>query len=578
MLLKKIQIQNFKSFGNNINQFEFNLTKGELILLTAPNGHGKSSIQESIDFALFGKVKGKSKKTIKLSSLPNRYNDNLMVSLDFESFGKDINVTRKINPSKLDVSIEGDWVKRAGKSNIQAKLDEYVDFDLDSWKSFISMSINDFKNFMTLSPEEKRLLLDRLFNLEMINNVTKVLKEKKKSYKSQIDVFQTEIRSYESSLNEFKISIDKLKVAKNDNIEAEKIEIKDNMLSKKEEFKTLKEKLDKCVTKESEFRALVSEKQNEFTKVKFQIEETQKKIDLFNSGQCHTCGSDLSAETHNSHKGELNDALESLTSLKEVIKKDGSDAKAKLDKVLVINKETNQLFSELKIYLQNLKSRLEVLNSEDDVDTDENCATINSLNESIEKIENRKVESGDNLSNVKTEDSTLDQLLKVFSNDGIKKSIISKIVVPINHFIQENLEQMNVEFTVELDDQFSARLFLLGQEVDVESISTGETKKVNIAIMLAYLKLIRMKRHINLLFLDEVFSSIDIDGIYSILKMLRKFANDYNINIFLVHHAMLESSYFDRVIKVEKNITSNIIEDENYSPDSNTDSDNEYNG
>ena len=70
-----------------------------------------------------------------------------------------------------------------------------------------------------------------------------------------------------------------------------------------------------------------------------------------------------------------------------------------------------------------------------------------------------------------------------------------------------------------------------------------------------------MKRHINLLFLDEVFSSIDIDGIYSILKMLRKFANDYNINIFLVHHAMLESSYFDRVVKVEKNITSNIIEE-----------------
>jgi DNA repair exonuclease SbcCD ATPase subunit len=574
MILKKLQIQNFKSFGNNINEFEFNLTKGELILLTAPNGHGKSSIQESIDFALFGKVKGKSKKTIKLTSLPNRYNNNLMVSLDFESFGKDVNVVRKINPSKLDVNIEGEFVKRAGKANVQAKLDEYVDFDLDSWKSFISMSINDFKNFMTLTPEEKRLLLDRLFNLEMINNVTKILKEKKKQYKSQIDIFNTEIRSYESSLNEFKKSIDKLKIAKEDNIEAEKAEIKESMLSKKEEFGSLKEKIEKCTNKETEFRNLVSEKQTEFTKVKFQIEETQKKINLFNSGVCPTCGSDLSVETHNSYRNELNDTLESLTALKEEIKKEGGEAKTKLDKLLKISKETNQLFSELKIYLKNLKSRLEQLNNKEDVDEDETCDTINSLNESIQTIEERKTESSDNLLGVKSEDSTLDQLLKVFSNDGIKKSIISKIVVPINHFIRENLEQMNVEFTVELDDQFSAKLYLLGQEIDVESISTGETKKVNIAIMLAYLKLIRMKRHINLLFLDEVFSSIDIDGIYSILKMLRKFANDYNINIFLVHHAMLESSYFDRVIRVEKNITSNIIEEEK----SEQVTDNEFNG
>ena len=138
--------------------------------------------------------------------------------------------------------------------------------------------------------------------------------------------------------------------------------------------------------------------------------------------------------------------------------------------------------------------------------------------------------------------------------------MISKIVVPINHFIQENLDQMNVEFTVKLDDQFSARLYLLGQEIDVESISTGENKIVSICIMLAYLKLIRMKRHINLLFLDEVFSSIDIENIYKVLKLLKSFANEYNINIFLVHHAMLDNTYFDRIIKVEKNITSNIIE------------------
>lgn len=573
MILKKIDIQNFKSFGNNINTFEFNLKKGELILVTAPNGSGKSSVQEAIDFALFGKVKGKSKKTLKLSSLPNRYNNNLMVNLEFESFGSDISVTRKINPSNLHVTENSIPIKTAGKSNVQSKLDEYVDFDLDSWKSFISMSINDFKNFMTLTPEEKRLLLDRLFNLEMINNVTKVLKEKKKLNKNKIDLFNAEVRSYENSLQEFKDSVNKLKEASKNNIEAEKEEIRNNILSKKEEFKQLSEKLKKCENKESDIRKEISSKQDSFSKIRYQIEDTQKKIDLYNKGKCPTCGSDLTTETFNSHKNELNESIKKLNLLKDETKDEGVELNNQLKKITDITKKSNQLFSELKVYLTNLKNRLSELNNEEDIDESE-CSTITSLNESIQRIESRKQESNISLDDVKDSESTLDQLLKVFSDDGIKKSIISKIVVPINYFIRENLEQMNIDFTVELDDQFSATLSLLGQEIDVESLSTGETKKVNIAIMLAYLKLIRMKRHINLLFLDEVFSSIDVEGIYSILKMLRKFANDYNINIFLVHHAMLESSYFDRVIKIEKNITSNIIEE---TIESNI-SENDYNG
>ena len=113
-----------------------------------------------------------------MGSLPNRFNKNLMVDLEFETRNTQIKVTRRI-PSKLELNIDGVDFKRAGSKNAQAKLEEYLDFDLNSWKSFISMSINDFKNFMILTPEEKRLLLDRLFNLELINDVHDVLKKMK---------------------------------------------------------------------------------------------------------------------------------------------------------------------------------------------------------------------------------------------------------------------------------------------------------------------------------------------------------------------------------------------------------------
>jgi DNA repair exonuclease SbcCD ATPase subunit len=72
MIIKKITIKNFKSFGNNEQIIELNPKYGELILLSGRNGAGKSSIPEAIDYCLFNKVKGKKKKHIVLSALPMR--------------------------------------------------------------------------------------------------------------------------------------------------------------------------------------------------------------------------------------------------------------------------------------------------------------------------------------------------------------------------------------------------------------------------------------------------------------------------------------------------------------------------
>jgi ABC-type Mn2+/Zn2+ transport system ATPase subunit len=74
------------------------------------------------------------------------------------------------------------------------------------------------------------------------------------------------------------------------------------------------------------------------------------------------------------------------------------------------------------------------------------------------------------------------------------------------------------------------------------------------------LKLIRTKKHINILFLDEVFSSIDLEGIDSILLLLKSFANEYNINIFVVHHAILSEEMFDRILKINKEVFTSIEE------------------
>ena len=78
--------------------------------------------------------------------------------------------------------------------------------------------------------------------------------------------------------------------------------------------------------------------------------------------------------------------------------------------------------------------------------------------------------------------------------------------------------------------------------------------------MLAYIKMLRMKRNINVLFLDEVFASVDVQGIEDILILFKKFANERKINIFLVHHSELKDWYFDRIMMIKKDTFSYIEE------------------
>ena len=186
--------------------------------------------------------------------------------------------------------------------------------------------------------------------------------------------------------------------------------------------------------------------------------------------------------------------------------------------------------------------------------------SIQKFEETITEINTKKVKSEDHLDVNREKSLYHKELSKVFSENGVKKVIINNIIDPINFFITQNIKKINLPFEVILDETFDAKIFSLGNEIDPETLSTGESKKINLCILIAYLKLIRLKRSINILFLDEVFSSIDIESIDGMLEMIKDFASEYKINIFLVHHAILAAEHFDRILIVEKNIFSKISE------------------
>ena len=166
MIIKEINIQNFKSFGNNKQTIKFD-HNGQLILLQGDNGSGKSSLQETIDFSLFGLVRGKEKKRIPQTDLPNRINESLLTSINFiNENNENIKITRGLKPLKFEILKDKNDISDIFRKLDQEKREEIIGMNYDIYKSFISMSLNDFTNFINLDPNTKRKLLNKLFNLE----------------------------------------------------------------------------------------------------------------------------------------------------------------------------------------------------------------------------------------------------------------------------------------------------------------------------------------------------------------------------------------------------------------------------
>ena len=556
MEIKNLTIKNFKSFGNSPQTLTLSNNLGELILLSGKNGSGKSSIIDSIDYVLYNKVKGKAKKYVKLASIPNRINKNLEVEIEFRSGNNDIKVVRGQNPKKLELWENGTLNKKAGARNIEKLITKYVGMELEGFKSFISMSINDFKNFMHLTTEEKKLLLDKLFNLEVIDILNDILKNLTKDNKKDLDLVNNEINILSDNIENINISINKIKDKKEENIKGELLALRGKIENLIEKIKIVKEKIIEIEQKKETIEAKIDDEKKTLYETKFNIKGINEKLNLFNNEQCPTCQANLKSEFHTELKKSFEDSLCKMKEVETEIISKGIKLNQTLIKAKEVLKRANDKYSELNGNFLSLKN--EYTKKSNDLKNLSNSEDLIEFNKTIEKFTESKNVAVDKKIVLQSKQDYHKILSNIFGKDGIKKVIIRNIIIPINKYIEECMSILGMPFEVELDETFSAKIYEFGEEIDIDTLSTGETKKINISILIAYLKLIRTKKQINVLFLDEVFSSVDVESINDVIKLIRSLANDYNINIFLVHHSILNADNFDKILNVEKNVFTNL--------------------
>ena len=71
-------------------------------------------------------------------------------------------------------------------------------------------------------------------------------------------------------------------------------------------------------------------------------------------------------------------------------------------------------------------------------------------------------------------------------------------------------------------------------------------------IVICIIIIFLLRWRINLLTVDEVVSSIDPETSANVIGFLKNFADENNLNVFIVSHTDLPLDLFDKIINVEK--------------------------
>ena len=147
MKILSVEFKNFNSYGNKIQRIEFPKDKAGFFIVLGPNGVGKTTIKDVIEFALYGKVSGR-----KLKEIPNRMNGSAWAKVELIAKNRHVVIEAGLDPTMIELTIDGVLYNKANTRGPREYLtEELLEIPFHVFANIVSISILDFKSFLNIS-------------------------------------------------------------------------------------------------------------------------------------------------------------------------------------------------------------------------------------------------------------------------------------------------------------------------------------------------------------------------------------------------------------------------------------------
>jgi DNA repair exonuclease SbcCD ATPase subunit len=585
-------------FGHNYD-FTENETNDETPLIHN-NGSGKSQLTKSIDYALYGN--SPNKKINKDGLINKEAKKNMLVGLTFHKDGQRYEIMRyrkysgkgdQLSFTRWDESnVEYDETL-SDKNLTQEKINSVIGLNRETFIKTVLMSREGNRNFFELPAGERTSLIENIIRLDKFKEYTQKVKEKLALAKKELNRVQTiyiETNSKFKTVNQFLKKEIKLERERQQSLVVEKRKLEsENTLSIDDQtvenisqyVKLYKDIIDTnraVMVSESSLKIAIENIKNI---ISYTFETRKRKTDLINSLNnkdhdllCQHCGKDPDGR-HEVHLAKIKKQIDELSQktkltklkpsfktvrelkekikaekellkdLKENIKQITLDKEIKND--IIENNGKSTLSDKIKIFLKRKEELEKQLLIKKDL-------THYWQERTLSRTENKKAMVKKTSLEKEIQIGELwNTILDYRNDDSIKKFLLKKIVPVYNNILNTILDIVfQSKLTCTFNDIFEETIIYNGHEFDYEQLSTGEKAKLNIAINLAILNLMRINiGGANILFIDELFASIDMVSINKYLNILRESYPEIGIYV-ISHESGADLFKFDSDIIIER--------------------------
>ena len=568
IIFKDIEIKNFLSAGDEPIKVEFKRGFHVITGLNKDkedrrNGVGKSTIADSINFAIFGSTLRELKKELIQNNLTN---ETCSVKLNFSvttpQGTNDYKVHRTLSPTKCYIYKNDEDITRDSIGNTNDYIKELVNCTEDVFQNTVIMTLNNTIPFMAKKKVEKRKFIEGIFNLgvfsEMISNLRSDYNDTKKEFDIESTIFSetdNSLKSYkEQHTNIIKERKDKLERYKQreENNKRELLEIKSKLTDISQEVieknNVFIETLNNKLPEQSEKRDLFLKK---LTIVDIQNEQLKKNISTIGTDKdtCPVCLHAISNDDRDhieNEKIKLQNTIKNNEELKTKINAGINTVNANIKKIKDVIYELNEKNKAIvqqinsQTLLKEKAKQLVEWQGQLKLDIKELKSTDTGLDKVIEEYEAKLNKVKSTLDVTKKKINMLDVVKYVVSEEGVKSYIVKKMLTLFNSRLAHYLKKMDSNCVCIFNEYFEEQIINeKGKICSYFNFSGAERKNIDLACLFAFMDIRRLQGDVtyNFSMYDELFdSSLDERGVELVINILKERVEQYNESVMVISH------------------------------------------
>lgn len=539
---KTVRYKNFLAAGDKF--IELQLNRFATTLIVGKNGNGKSSLTDSIFFALFGKPY----RNINKKQLVNTINDrDCLVELEFSIGPIEYKIVRGIKPNIFEIYQDGKLIdQESHRRDYQEFLEDTIlRLNPITFRQITVLGSAVFTPFMQLSPGERRKVIEDILGIDIFTRMNILLKERVAKHREDLSSI-----AHQLSLLSERVEASKKYIAGLKKLGAEQ------QVKTQEQISKLEDQAEKLSLRNTQLNETIGDNQKKLQARIDKLTSTKGKLATYSSminekitlatsnsafyrdnQTCPTCmqiiSDALRKEKTDTAERSIVELKKGKTDITEQIASTQlqlNDLSSELSKISLVN---TQIHSNNQL-INNLQRQIAVLEK---TNTPASTSEISLAETQLLAQEQEVGMQVSRRQSMQEESMYHTAMLEMLKDTGIKTKIVSQYLPVINKLINRYLQELDFFVSFALDENFVESIKSRFRDIfTYASFSEGEKARINLAILFTWREIARMKHSAstNLLILDEVSdAALDTAGVDSLLKILAKLEST---NVLIISH------------------------------------------